>query len=89
MTMHDPDENTADNSQLPPQLTAIELRVLGVLMEKQLTTPDQYPLTVNSILTGCNQKSSRDPVTSYQQGEITRALRALEDKRFMNSERQS
>jgi len=70
----------------PPQLTAIELRVLGVLMEKQLTTPDQYPLTVNSIISACNQKSSRDPVTSYEQGEVVRTLRGLEDKRFVKKE---
>jgi len=83
---NEPGENTTEDSELPPQLTAIELRVLGVLMEKQLTTPDQYPLTVNSILTGCNQKSSRDPVTNYQQGEITRTLNALADKRFIRKE---
>ena len=69
-----------------PQLSAIELRVLGALMEKQLTTPDQYPLTVNSILTACNQKSSREPVTSYHQGELVRTIQALEDKGFVRKE---
>lgn len=90
MMIEEPDENTeesvTEDAPRPPQLTAIELRVLGVLMEKQLTTPDQYPLTVNGIITGSNQKSSRDPVTSYEQGEITRALRALEDKHFVRRE---
>jgi len=83
--MQNPDENIAEDPQ-PPQLSAIELRVLGALMEKQLTTPDQYPLTVNSILTACNQKSSRDPVTNYQQGEIVRTLQGLEDKHFVRKE---
>ncbi|MEE9335907.1 MAG: YceH family protein [Granulosicoccaceae bacterium] len=70
----------------PPQLLEIELRVLGVLMEKQLTTPDLYPLTLNSIITACNQKSSRDPVTNYHQGEVLRALNELEEKRFVRKE---
>lgn len=83
--MEDQDDNVAEDSQ-PPQLTAIELRVLGALMEKQLTTPDQYPLTVNSILTACNQKSSREPITNYQQGELVRALQGLQDKRFIRKE---
>ena len=83
--MQVPDNNIAEDPQ-PPQLTAIELRVLGALMEKQLTTPDQYPLSVNSILTACNQKTSRDPVTNYQQGELVRTLRLLEDKHFVRKE---
>lgn len=86
MTIIDSDEDTTENVPQLPQLSAIELRVIGVLMEKQLTTPEQYPLTVNSILTGSNQKTSRDPVTSYQQGEITRALNALGDRRFVRKE---
>lgn len=86
--MEDQDENITEEivPAQPPQLTAIELRVLGVLMEKQLTTPDQYPLTVNSIITGCNQKSSREPITNYQQGELVRTLQGLEDKRFVRRE---
>ncbi len=83
--MTDQDDKVTDDPQ-PPQLTDIELRVLGALMEKQLTTPDQYPLTTNSILTACNQKSSREPITSYQQGELVRTLRGLEDKRFIRKE---
>jgi len=72
--------------QKPPALASIELRVLGVLMEKQLTTPDQYPLTVNSVVTACNQKSNREPVTNYTQGDITRTLQELLDKRFVVKE---
>ncbi len=78
-------DNTTEPSK-PPQLLEIELRVLGVLMEKQLTTPDAYPLTLNSIITACNQKSSRDPVTNYHQGEVSRALRELEDRHFVRRE---
>lgn len=84
--MNERDDNVTENPKHPPQLSAIELRVLGALMEKQLTTPDQYPLTVNSILSACNQKSSRDPITNYQQGEIVRTLQGLEDKRFVRKE---
>lgn len=83
--MQDQDDTTAGDPQ-PPQLTLIELRVLGALMEKQLTTPDQYPLTVNSILTACNQKSNREPITNFQQGELVRTLQGLEDKRFIRKE---
>lgn len=83
--MQDQDDTTAGDPQ-PPQLTAIELRVLGALMEKQLTTPGQYPLTVNSILTACNQKSNREPITDYHQGELVRTLQGLEDKRFVRKE---
>ncbi|MGQ7846078.1 YceH family protein [Granulosicoccus sp. 3-233] len=89
--MEDQDDTLIDESQTPqtpepPQLTAIELRVLGALMEKQLTTPDQYPLTVNSLLNACNQKSSREPITNYQQGEIVRTLQGLVDKDFVRKE---
>ena len=61
---------------LPP-LSLLETRVLGVLIEKQLTTPDAYPLTVNALLAGCNQKSSRDPVLSVNENEVQMTLDAL------------
>ena len=82
----DLDTNSEDSNPSAPQLTAIELRVLGALMEKQLTTPEQYPLTVNSILTACNQKSSREPISSYQQGEIVRTLQLLDDRSYVRRE---
>jgi len=87
--MEDNNEELADNDaeeQCAPQLSATELRVLGALMEKQLTTPDAYPLTVNSLITACNQKSSRDPITSLQQGEVLRTLQELQDKNFVRKE---
>lgn len=77
----------SDNTiQQPPQLVNIELRILGSLMEKQLTTPDQYPLTVNGIIAACNQKSNRDPVSNYTQGDIVRGLQELQHKRLVNKE---
>ena len=59
-------------------LTAIQVRVLGCLMEKKESTPDQYPLTLNSLRNACNQKSSRYPVVSYSEGEVGHAIRELE-----------
>ena len=69
-----------------PQLVSVELRVLGALMEKQLTTPDQYPLTLNGIITACNQKSNREPVTNYSQGDIARTLQELQHRQFVHKE---
>lgn len=64
-----------DPRQTP--LTAIEARVLATLMEKARTVPDSYPLTLNALLTGCNQKSSRDPVMEVSDGEAQEALDSL------------
>ena len=60
------------------ELTAPQVRVLGCLMEKKETTPDQYPLTLNALRNACNQKSSRDPVTAYTEGEVGHTVRELE-----------
>ena len=59
-------------------LTPIQVRVLGCLMEKKETTPEQYPLTLNALRNACNQKSSRYPVVSYSEGEVGHTLRELE-----------
>lgn len=59
------------------QLTRLQRRVLGTLMEKGFTTPDQYPMTVKGAMTGCNQKSNRDPVTEYSEAEVADALEQL------------
>lgn len=58
-------------------MTAIQRRVLGVLLEKSLTTPEQYPLTLNSLVAGCNQKSNRHPVVEYADGEVMDAVQEL------------
>ena len=60
------------------ELSKIQVRVLGCLIEKKETTPDQYPLTLNSLRNACNQKSARNPLTSYTEGEIGHTLRELE-----------
>lgn len=60
-----------------PILSLLETRVLGVLAEKQRTVPDSYPLTLNSLLSGCNQKSSRDPVIEASEAEVITALDSL------------
>lgn len=67
-------------------LSTIETRVLGCLLEKAVTTPDQYPLTLNAIITACNQKSSREPIMSLSQGEVQHALRTLEDKLLVSAD---
>lgn len=61
------------------ELSPIQVRVLGALIEKKETTPDQYPLTVNSLRNACNQKSARDPVTAYSEGEVGHTLRELQE----------
>jgi len=58
-------------------LDPVEARVLGVLVEKELTTPDQYPLTLNALVAGCNQKSNRAPVLALGAGEVAAALERL------------
>jgi len=60
------------------ELTPIQVRVLGCLMEKKETTPDQYPLTLNSLRSACNQKSARLPVSNYTEGEVGHTIRELE-----------
>jgi hypothetical protein len=70
---------TQNNSTSGPRSTLdpIEARVLGVLIEKDLTTPDQYPMTLNGVTLGCNQKSNRDPVMNLMEGEVNAALGKL------------
>jgi uncharacterized protein len=59
-------------------LTPIQVRVLGCLIEKKETTPEQYPLTLNGLRTACNQKTARQPVTAYTEGEVGHTVRELE-----------
>lgn len=60
-----------------PDLSLLEARILGVLVEKQLATPDYYPLTINALVAGCNQKTSRDPVMNVSESEVQSALDGL------------
>ncbi len=61
------------------KLDAIEIRVLGVLLEKEQTTPDQYPLTTIAVVNGCNQKTNREPVTDLSETQVTEALDRLRE----------
>lgn len=68
------------------ELSAIQARVLGCLMEKKETTPEQYPLTLNALRNACNQKSARDPVTDYSEGEIGHVVRELQERDWVREE---
>ena len=61
-------------------LSAIEARIIGSLIEKELTTPEYYPLTVNSLVAACNQKTNREPVTAYTETEVQKSLDELREK---------
>ncbi len=64
-------------------LTPEETRVLGCLIEKQITTPEYYPLTLNALINACNQKSSRDPVLAYDEKTVAKALDGLREKKLV------
>lgn len=68
------------------ELTGIEARVIGCLMEKEITTPDLYPLTLNSLSNACNQKSNREPVMSLSEAEVLDAVEALMTKRVVTDD---
>ncbi len=61
------------------ELSAEEIRVLGCLVEKQMTTPDYYPMTQNALVNACNQSTNRDPVVDYGDGTVIRAMNDLRD----------
>ncbi|MBI1346216.1 DUF480 domain-containing protein [bacterium] len=65
------------------QLSRKQRRVLGTLLEKAFTTPDQYPLTLKAAVAGCNQKSNRDPVTNYDEDDVATALEELREIGFV------
>ena len=65
------------------KLTEVEARIVGALVEKQLTTPEYYPLTLNALTAACNQKSNRDPVVSFDEETVTRALEDLREKNLV------
>ena len=62
------------------QLDAVETRVLGCLLEKEIATPDYYPLSINALVNACNQKSNRDPVVNYDEAIVEEALSELRGK---------
>lgn len=66
-------------------LTEMEARVIGVLLEKSVTTPEQYPLSLNALTNGCNQKSNRYPLTQCSEDEITHVIEGLKAKRIVQT----
>jgi uncharacterized protein YceH (UPF0502 family) len=64
------------------QLNPTEARVLGALIEKEITTPEYYPLSLNALVNACNQKNNRDPVTTLDEAEVRQALHGLETERL-------
>jgi uncharacterized protein YceH (UPF0502 family) len=70
---------------MPLSLTAVEARVLGALVEKQITTPEYYPLSLHALTNACNQKSNREPAMQLEEGEIQRALNHLESQSLVRS----
>ena len=75
-----PESLPSQNPLAAEPLTSIEARVLGCLIEKQATTPETYPLTLNAVVLACNQKTSREPVLNLSPGEVGHALRSLEGR---------
>jgi uncharacterized protein len=68
------------------ELTPLEARVIGCLIEKEVTTPDYYPLSLNSLTAACNQKSNRDPVMSLSEAEVLAAIDSLTTRRLVSDE---
>ncbi|ROL65963.1 hypothetical protein BK634_24430 [Pseudomonas chlororaphis] len=71
-----------DTSSEALRLNSTEIRILGALIEKQATSPETYPLTLNALVLACNQKTSREPVMNLTQGQVGQSLRALESQGF-------
>lgn len=67
------------------QLTTVEARVVGSLMEKQVTTPEQYPMSVNGVLTACNQKTNREPVMELKEHEVQGTLDDLVKRHYLRT----
>ncbi|SEG02207.1 YceH family protein [Vibrio hangzhouensis] len=68
------------------ELSLVEARVIGCLIEKEVTTPDHYPLTLNSLTTACNQKSNREPVMALSEADVQDATHALISRRLVSDE---
>ena len=77
------DTSRPNRPRIPRTLDPVEIRILGSLMEKQLSTPEYYPLTLNALVAACNQKSNREPVMELSETEIQRALDRLQDEKLV------
>ncbi|MFY9308371.1 MAG: YceH family protein [Bacteroidia bacterium] len=73
-----------ENTSTLPILTPVEIRVLGALIEKDKTTPDYYPMTLNALTAACNQKTSRNPVVQYDEETVVMALNSLKKSGFVS-----
>jgi uncharacterized protein YceH (UPF0502 family) len=78
-----PLDDSQKRPRLPRTLDAAEVRILGSLAEKQLSTPEYYPLTLNALVAACNQKSNREPVMELPENEVQRALDRLQDEKLV------
>ncbi len=78
--------NSDETSTDKPVFTPEESRVVACLMEKELTTPNSYPLTMNSLMLACNQKSNRDPVMNMTLGQVGQVINSLRDRDFARSD---
>ncbi len=78
-----PEHSEIDKAENEAMLSPLEARILGALMEKQLTTPDAYPLTLNSLVLACNQKTSREPIMSLNEGEVKACLYDLQNRELV------
>jgi uncharacterized protein YceH (UPF0502 family) len=78
-----PLDDSKHRPRLPRTLDPVEIRILGSLMEKQLATPEYYPLTLNALVAACNQKSNREPVMELGEADIERALNRLQDEKLV------
>ena len=83
MTYVPPLDTSAARPRIPRELDPVEVRILGALMEKQMATPEYYPLTVNALVAACNQKSNREPVMELSESEVQRALDRLQDEKLV------
>jgi len=81
--MGPPRKSAGDLGIMLTKLNDSELRILGCLVEKELTTPDQYPLTLNSLISACNQKTNREPVVEYTESDVETALDSLRGKNLV------
>jgi uncharacterized protein len=68
---------------MPEILSQIEARILGALIEKQLTTPEYYPLTLNALVNACNQKNNREPVVAYDEKGVNETIESLRDRNLV------
>ena len=77
------------DTPLDTPLTDVEARVLGSLIEKELTTPDNYPLSLNALMSACNQTSNREPVVQYDEGTVSLAVESMRKRSLVRAVQQS